>query len=89
VGQKDGVRRAEEFDQAGQDEVNGGLSPDHSINNAVHLLDIPGNGYVRIDELLKGGQLAAVEAKAYGANFDQPVHNWLEARWFRCRRRER
>jgi hypothetical protein len=38
-----------------------------------------GHGAVRIDERLKGGQRAAVEAKAYRTDFDQPVHHGVEA----------
>jgi hypothetical protein len=55
--------------------VDGRLSPDHVVSDAVHLLDVPGNGYVRIYELFEGGQLAAVEAKAYSSYLDEAVHN--------------
>jgi hypothetical protein len=72
---KDGVGRAEEFDEVGDNLFNGGLSPDHTVGNAVDLLDIPGNGYVRIDERLEGCQLVAVRSEAYRTNFDQPVHD--------------
>jgi hypothetical protein len=51
----------------------------HLVGDAVHLLDVRGNGDVRIDELLEGGQLAAIEAKAHRTDFDQLLKNWLEA----------
>ena len=73
--QKDSVRLAEEVDQVGDDLFNGGLSPDHSVSDAVHPLDVRGNGYVRIDELFESGQLTAVQSKAHGPYFDQPMHN--------------
>jgi hypothetical protein len=66
----------------GDDLFNGGLSPDHSVSDAVHPLDVRGNGYVRIDELLEGGQLATVQSKAYGPYFDQAVHNGEQPRRF-------
>jgi hypothetical protein len=59
--------------------VNGGLSPDHRIRDVVHLLDVRGNGYGRIDELLEGGQFVTVEVKANGSYFDQSMHGREEA----------
>jgi hypothetical protein len=67
VGEKDGVRRAEEFDEVGHDLCGSGLSSHHRIRDAVHLLDVRGNGYVRIDELLEGGELATIQSKADGS----------------------
>ena len=48
----------------------------------MHLLNVRGHGYVRIDQLLTRRSLMAVQSKAHRANFDQPVHNGLEARGF-------
>jgi hypothetical protein len=79
VRQQDGVRRAEEFDEVEDDLFDGGLSTDHRVSDAVHLQDVRGNGHLRIDELLKGSQVAAVEAKAHSSYFDEAVHNREEA----------
>jgi hypothetical protein len=79
VRQKDGVMRTEEFNEVGQDLFDGGLSPDHRVSNAVHLLDVRGNRDLRIDEPLEDGQLAAIESKAYRTDFDQPVRDREEA----------
>jgi hypothetical protein len=62
--------------------VDGRLSPDHVVGDAVHALDVPGNGYVRIYELFEGGQLPAVRPEAYGSYLDQPVHNREETSGF-------
>jgi hypothetical protein len=53
----------------------GGLSSYHVVGNAVNLLDVLGNGYLRIYELLEGGELPAVQTKAYRSYFDQTVHD--------------
>ena len=45
----------------------------------MHLLDVPGNKNVRIDERLEGRQLVAVERKR-GAYFDEAVHDREQAR---------
>jgi hypothetical protein len=78
VGETDGITMAKKLDELWKDVFNDRLSPDHSVSDAVHLLDVRGNGYVRIDELLEGGQLPAVQTKAYGADFDQSVHHGEE-----------
>jgi hypothetical protein len=88
VCQEEGVRLAKEFDEVGHDLFNGGLSSHHRIGDAVYLLDVRGNRYMRIDDLLEGGELKAVEAKAYGANVDQSVNNWLEAGGFAVERQK-
>src|SRR5919108_4777782 len=82
VRQEEGVRLAEEFDEARHDLFNGGLSSHHRIGDAVNLLDVPGNGYLRVDELLEGGEFPAVQPKADSADFDQLVHDGKEAGGF-------
>ena len=72
---EDGGRLAEEVDEVGHDLFNSGLSPDHAVGDTMHLLDLGGNEYVRIDELFESGQLTAVQSKAHGPYFDQPMHN--------------
>jgi hypothetical protein len=59
VRQKDGVRYAEEFDEVGDVLFNGGLSSDHRVSDAVHLLEVRGDGRLGIDEGLEGGDLPA------------------------------
>ena len=46
----------------------GGLSPLHRFGDVVNVLDVPGNWYVRLDELLEGDMIAAVQAKACGVD---------------------
>src|SRR5882724_1642860 len=75
MSKEDGVRLAEEVDKLQHDLFNGGFSSHHLVGDAVNLLDISGNRNLGIDEGLKGGQLATVQSKAYGADFDQPVHD--------------
>ena len=77
--QEDGVRLAEEVDEVRQYLVNGRLSSHQSISDAVHSLDVRGNGYVRTDELLEGGELPAVQSNAHSPYFDQSMHNRKEA----------
>jgi hypothetical protein len=48
----------------------------------VNLLDVRGNGYLRIDQLLKSSSLMAVEAKADCADFEQLVHHREQAGGF-------
>jgi hypothetical protein len=75
VRQQDGVGCAEESDELGQDVFYGGLSSNHFVGDAVHALNFWRNGYLRIDELFESGELTAVQSKAHGPYFDQPMHN--------------
>ena len=79
VRQKDGIGRAEKLDALGDDLFNGGLSLDPGVGDAMHLLDVRGDGDVRIDELLEGGQFATVQSKAYSSYFDQSLHDREQA----------
>jgi hypothetical protein len=51
----------------------------HRIGDAVNLLDIRGNRYVRINERLEDRQLVAVRSKAHSSYFDEAVHDREEA----------
>src|SRR5919109_1921479 len=46
---------AQEINESGQDMIAGRLSPDYAVSDAVHLLGICGNGYVRSAQLLSRG----------------------------------
>ena len=61
---------------------NGGLSRHHVIGDAGRSLDVLGNGNLRIDEALEGGQFAIVQSKTYSADFDQSMHNREQAGGF-------
>jgi hypothetical protein len=56
VCEEDSVRCAEVLDDPGQYLVDRGVSPDYGIDDAMHLLDIFGDGHFGIDEVLEGGE---------------------------------
>ena len=43
MGEKDGFRSAKKFDEVGEDVVDGGLSPDHTVGDTMHLLGVSAN----------------------------------------------
>ena len=59
MSEEDGVRLAEEVDTLQHDLFNGGLSSNHLVSDAMHLLDVRRKGYLRVYELLEGGKRTA------------------------------
>jgi hypothetical protein len=53
----------------------GGLPLDHLICNAMNLLNVLRNRNLGINEALEGGEIPAVEAKAYSPYLHQSMHD--------------
>jgi hypothetical protein len=84
VRHKDGVRFVEGLNELGQDVFDDRLFPDHSLGNVVNLLDVQGNGSLRIDELLEGGELAHHPVEGERLLFRPAGAQWEIVPWFQC-----
>jgi hypothetical protein len=72
VGQQDDVWCAQELAEAGQDVLDGGLSPDRSVGDAMHVLDIRRNGHSEIDKgLIKEEEVNLSEYQDYHDAYQQ------------------
>jgi hypothetical protein len=73
IGQEKNVGACPGLEKLWEDMLDRGLTLDHAIGDAVHLVNIWGLGPFGIDASLEGGELPAIHSTAHRASVNQSV----------------